>query len=202
MAARTEPTLTPKFRLAWPNLAKTNDKGKYSISMLFDKDTDIKALKRLVAECIKGEWGDKFKPAQLTLPFKDGNLKTDDDGNVRPEYEDVTYADANTKFSLVILDGTNGKKPIPAAEVEGAVYAGCYCIAQVSAYAWEHKDEKTNKVIKRGVSFQLENLMKMGDGERLGGGTRHSAEDAFADVEVEASFEDASNYNDDDGYDL
>lgn len=79
------------------------------------------------------------------------------------------------------------------------MYGGCYCIAQVNAYAWEYTEK--GKVMKRGVSLGLMNLMKVRDGERLGGGKRISAEDAFADVEVEASSDDPSNYTNDD-YDL
>ncbi len=196
MSFRTEPKLTPVFRLSWPNISKPGDNGKYSLTMIFPPEADLKDLKKMVVDCIRGEWGEKYKIAQLTLPFKDGNNKTNDEGEVYPEFADATYCDANTKFVPTVLDGTRGKRQIPTADVESEVYAGCYCIAQIAAYAWEYKEEKSNKVIKRGVSFQLENLMKYKDGERLGGGgKRFSAEDAFAGVEVDASADDPSNYN-------
>ena len=55
-----DPILTPKFRARWVNLSEPDDKGKFSITMLFDKDADLKALKTMVIACIKDKWGDKF----------------------------------------------------------------------------------------------------------------------------------------------
>lgn len=197
MSYSTDPILTPVGRVSWPALAKPDDNGKYGLTMIFDSEADLKKLKALVDECIKGEWGDKYKPAQLSLPFKNGNDKTDDEGNVRPEYKDCTLATMGTKYAVTVLNPA--KKPIPTAQLEAEVYGGCYCIAQVNAYAWEYTEK--GKVMKRGVSLGLMNLMKVRDGERLGGGKRISAEDAFADVEVEASSDDPSNYTNYD-YDL
>ena len=197
MSYSTDPILTPVGRVTLPALAKPDDNGKYGLTMIFDSEADLKKLKAMVDECIKVEWGSKYKPAQLSLPFKNGNDKTDDEGNVRPEYAGCTLATMGTKYAVTVLNPA--KKPIPTAQLEAEVYGGCYCIAQVNAYAWEYTEK--GKVMKRGVSLGLMNLMKVRDGERLGGGKRISAEDAFADVEVEASSDDPSNYTNDD-YDL
>ena len=188
-----DPILTPKFRARWTQLAEPDEKGKYSITMLFPKDADLKPLKALIIAAIKDKWGDKFKPSQLSLPLKDGNEKINADGEVYAEYVDTTWATASTKYAVTVLDATKGKKPIPTAELKSAVYDGCYCIAQVSAYGWEYKDDKTGKVIKRGVSLRLENLLKYADGEQIGGGgKRQKAEDAFADVVADS--DDPNNY--------
>ena len=189
-----DPILTPKFRARWTNLVEPNEKGQFNVTMLFPKDSDLKALKALVVATIKDKWGDKFKPAQLSLPFKDGNEKVNNEtGEVYAEYQDTIWATASTKYAVTVLDATNGKKPIPTAELKSAVYDGCYMIAQVGAYGWEFKDDKSGKVIKRGVSLQLENLLKYADGEPIGGGgKRQKAEDAFA--EVAAGSDDPANY--------
>ena len=188
-----DPILTPKFRARWTQLAEPDEKGKYSITMLFPKDADLKPLKALIIAAIKDKWGDKFKPSQLSLPLKDGNEKINADGEVYAEYVDTTWATASTKYAVTVLDATKGKKPIPTAELKSAVYDGCYCIAQVSAYGWEYKDDKTGKVIKRGVSLRLENLLKYADGEQIGGGgKRQKAEDAFADIAADS--DDPANY--------
>lgn len=188
-----DPILTPKFRARWTQLAEPDEKGKFSITMLFPKDADLKPLKALIIAAIKDKWGDRFKPSQLSLPLKDGNEKINADGEVYAEYVDTTWATASTKYAVTVLDATNGKKPIPTAELKSAVYDGCYCIAQVSAYGWEYKDDKTGKVIKRGVSLRLENLLKYADGEQIGGGgKRQKAEDAFADVAADS--DDPANY--------
>jgi hypothetical protein len=188
-----DPILTPKFRARWTQLAEPDERGRFSITMLFPKDADLKPLKALIIAAIKDKWGDRFKPSQLSLPLKDGNEKINADGEVYAEYVDTTWATASTKYAVTVLDATKGKKPIPTAELKSAVYDGCYCIAQVSAYGWEYKDDKTGKVIKRGVSFRLENLLKYADGEQIGGGSnRQKAEDAFADVA--AGSDDPANY--------
>lgn len=189
----TDPILTPKFRARWTNLVDADEKGKFNITMLFPEGSDLKPLKALVVACIKDKWGDKFKPTQLSLPFKDGNEKINQEtGEVYAEYKDTTWATASTKYAVTVLDATKGKKPIPAADLKAAVYDGCYCIAQVGAYGWEYKDDKTGKVIKRGVSFQLENLLKYADGEPIGGGKKYDAADAFADIAADA--DDPANY--------
>lgn len=183
-----DPILTPKFRARWVNLVEADEKGKFNITMLFSKDADLKPLKALIIAVIKDKWGDKFKPNQLSLPLKDGNEKVNaETGEVYAEYVDTTWATASTKYAVTVLDATKGKKPIPTAELKAAVYDGCYCIAQIGAYGWEYKDDKSGKVIKRGVSFQLENLLKYADGEPIGGGgKRQKAEDAFADIAADS----------------
>jgi hypothetical protein len=196
--ANSEAILTPKFRTRWTNLVEPDDKGKFSLTMLWPKDSsDLTALKTLVKATIKEAWGDKFKFSQLVLPFKDGDEKTNaETGEVYEEYVGTTWASCATKFAPTVLDGTKGKKPIPTAELASAVYDGCWMVAQVSAYSWEYKDEKTKKVVKRGVSFQLENLLKYADDVQIGGGgKKYKAEDAFAAVEVDA--DNPSNYEDD-----
>lgn len=184
----TDPILTPKFRARWTNLVDADEKGKFNITMLFPEGSDLKPMKALVVACIKDKWGDKFKPAQLSLPFKDGNEKINQEtGEVYAEYKDTTWATASTKYVVTVLDATKGKKPIPTAELKAAVYDGCWCIAQVNACGWEYKDDKSGKVIKRGVSLQLENLLKYADGEPIvGGGKRHKAEDAFKDIAADS----------------
>lgn len=193
MAYSTEPILSPVGRICWPNLTQPDKNGKYGLTMIFEKGTDLKALKAMVGECIREEWNGRFKPEQLELPFKDGNKKVDDNGDVRPEYVDATLVTVGTKFALsTVLDPR--KKAIPTAQLDAEVYPGCYCIAQVNAYAWEYKEG--NKVMKRGVSLGLMNLMKVREGERLGGGKRYDAEDAFADVTAAADgSENPQNYD-------
>ena len=70
--------LTPKFRVSFPNVFKAhsfnNSDPFYSITMLFDKDTDISALKKIANAAKKEKWGDK-PPKGLRSPFRDGNEK-------------------------------------------------------------------------------------------------------------------------------
>lgn len=148
---------TEKFRVSFPELfeAKSFNEGdaKYSIQMLFDKKTDLTKLKNAVKLAAQKKWGDKPLKG-LVLPFKDGNEK-DLEG-----YENTTVVGASTKFAPAVVAAN--KTPITNPE---ELYAGCYARAYLQAYAWEYK--QGNVVMKRGVSFTLNAVQKLGEGERL-----------------------------------
>lgn len=150
--------ITPKFRLSFPELfepkAFDGQAPKYSIQMLFDKKTDLSPLKAAVKKAIVDKWGQN-PPKGLVLPFKDGNEK-DLEG-----YEDKIVVSASTKFKPQVVD--QKVEPILVAD---DIYAGCYARAAINAYAWEYKNAK-GQVMKRGVSFNLESVQKLAEGERF-----------------------------------
>jgi len=57
--------ITPKFRVSFPSVftSKSFDGGeaKYSVVMLFPKETDLKDLKRAVHNVATAKWGPKEK---------------------------------------------------------------------------------------------------------------------------------------------
>ena len=178
--------ITPVFRLSYPHvwepvfnqLAKREE---YSIQMLFDKKekAGLNAMAALVGELIawKG-WGKEARK-----PFIDGDTKKDSAG--------VLYSEKNpcnkgmiilrswSKQAPGVVDPT-GKHPITQHD---EIYGGCYCKAQLNAYAYEQAGN-------RGVSFGLLHLQKVKDGEPFGNRTR--AEDAFAPVENAGEIESSS----------
>ncbi len=178
--------ITPVFRLSYPHvwepvfnqLAKREE---YSIQMLFDKKekAGLNAMAALVGELIawKG-WGKEARK-----PFIDGDTKKDSAG--------VLYSEKNpcnkgmiilrswSKQAPGVVDPT-GKHPITQHD---EIYGGCYCKAQLNAYAYEQAGNK-------GVSFGLLHLQKVKDGEPFGNRTR--AEDAFAPVENAGEIESSS----------
>jgi len=174
---------TPKFRVSFPSVFKAtsfqDQAPKFSVQMLFDKRTDIKPLKAAAALAIKNKYGDKI-PKGLTMPFKDGNDK-DLEG-----YGDTIVVNASSKFQPGLIDRNKN-----AILNEADFYPGCYARADVRAIVYEVTDPKRpNVVLKRGVSFQLNHIQKLEEGENLGG--RTSAEDAFDDVSD--SSDDSSSY--------
>lgn len=186
MAAKVNPlkVVTPKFRVSFPQVfeAKSfqNQPPKFSIQMLFDKKTDLTALKKVVNLAIKEKWGDKA-PKGITLPFKDGNDKELDG------YEDKIVVSAASKFKPQVVD-----QKVEQIEAQDDFYAGCYARAAIAAYAWELKEGKA--VLKRGVSFNLESVQKLSDGERFV--KRSEASDDFDEVEDDSN--DKSNYESED----
>jgi hypothetical protein len=177
--------VTPKFRLSFPELfepkAFENQAAKYSCQMLFDKKTDLSSLKNVVKKAIKDKWGEN-PPKGLTLPFKDGNEK-DLEG-----YQDMIVVSAASKFRPQVVD-----QKLEAILTADDIYAGCYARAAVNAYAWEYKNAK-GQVMKRGVSFNLESLQKLAEGERFV--KRPDASETFDSVDDGS--DDVSNYASDD----
>lgn len=177
--------VTPKFRLSFPELfepkAFENQAAKYSCRMLFDKKTDLSPLKNVVKKAIKDKWGET-PPKGLVLPFKDGNEK-DLEG-----YEDTIVVSAASKFRPQVVD-----QKLEAILTADDIYAGCYARAAINAYAWEYKNAK-GQVMKRGVSFNLESLQKLAEGERFV--KRPDALETFD--AIDDGSDDISNYASDD----
>ena len=67
---------------------------------------------------------------------------------------------------------------------EGELYAGCY--ARMSVHAYAYAPTKENPQIKTGVSFGLNNVQKVADGEPLGGMSSRP-EDDFEPVQTDAA---------------
>jgi len=163
--------LTPEFRVAFPRVfkpseAKAGFDSKYSVVMLFPKNTDLKELKRAAFNAATEKWGAKEKwPKNLKLPFRDGDEKADLSG-----YAGHIFINATSKDRPGVVD----QKRAPITETDGAFYAGCYARATVIAFAYDNMGNK-------GVSFALQNLQKLRDGEQFSG--RRRAEDEFDEVD-------------------
>lgn len=182
--------ITPKFRLSFPELfqakAYEDQAAKYSIQMLFDKKTDLTEMKSVVKKAAKEKWGDN-PPKGILMPFKDGNEKE------LEGYENKIVVSAGSKFKPQIVD--QKREPILAQD---DIYAGCFARAAIAAYAWEHKN-KQGKILKRGVSFNLESVQKLADGEPFV--KRPDASEDFD--EVDDGSDDSDNYeSEDDDFDL
>lgn len=185
--------VTPEFRVAFPAVftAKRMDetdpasKAKFSIVMLFrvkadpkkpdEKVADLTPLKVAARQAIVDQWGpDATKWPTKTIdvngvatvvsairsPFRKGTEKQYDgyDGNV----EFVTA-------SSLIRPGLIRQDRQQIMDIN-EFYGGCYAIATVRPYAYSVKGNM-------GVTFQLDNLMKMRDGDPFSG--KASAENDF-----------------------
>lgn len=166
--AKLKTVKTPKFRVSFPHVfephAFEKNEPKYSMVMLFPKDTDIKSLKIACNAAAAQKWGnDSTKwPKNLRLPFRDGNEKTDLQG-----YEGNIFVSASSKNKPGLVD--QKLQPILA---ENDFYAGCYARAELQAFAYDTNGNK-------GVSFALQNVQKLAEGEPFSG--KKKAEDTFND---------------------
>jgi len=176
--------MTPVFRVSFPQVfeaKKINDEGKakYGLTMLFtmaeiNKNPDEKKKwDAMIAACktIAAEKWPKKMPANLQNPFRKGEEKEQYQGYGAG----VIFISATTTTRPGLVDQSMSKIIAPEE-----FYAGCYARATVNPYAWEFMG-------KTGVSFGLQNIQKVRDGEPFGG--RTLAEDDFSALE---------NLNDDD----
>lgn len=141
---------------------------KYSVSILIpksDKETIAKINKAIEAAKEQGKankFGGKI-PGNLKLPLRDGDVDRPDDETYAGHY----FINANCKQKPGIVN-KNCQPIMDSTEF----YSGCYGRASVSFYAFN-----TNG--NRGIAAGLNNLMKLADGDPLGGRSR--AEDDFKD---------------------
>lgn len=202
---------TPQFRLSFPYITKqkknkkTNEDAGYGISALIPKSdkttsTFLKTLRDEVKAVLRAKFGENI-PNKLRKEFKDNPgypMRDGDDKDLfetwRPEYEGHWVATLNAgKNQPGCLVRRLGAKALNAQELEQEFYAGCYCIASVNVYAYDNES--------KGASIGLQNLIKMSDGDPLGG-TRMAAENDFDDL-LDGAGEDAddldgSDYDEDD----
>lgn len=172
--------MTPVFRASYPKLFKPelnkmNNKTEYSVVALFDKGADLSKLKAAVeAVLVENLGADKTKwPKNLKSPFRDQADK---------EKEGVMPS-GHEKGAIFLTLKSQQKPGVVDAAVqpiidESEVYAGCHLQATVRA---GYYDQAGN----RGVSFYLQNVQKVKDGEPLSG--RANAQSEFAPVENSAN---------------
>lgn len=157
--------LTKPFRVSFPKLEKAETFGdskdpKFELTALISKDDDISEFKKLMNEAIVEKWSDpKKRPPVKNLwnPIRDGSEEKPD----LPGYDGNWFI----KFSRM---EKAGRPPVVDRDMNpimdyNEVYAGCWARATVTCFAWHHL-----KTGKKGVSFTLEGVQKIKDGEAFG----------------------------------
>jgi len=176
--------VTGKVRFSYANVwePKASDDGekKYSVSLIIPKSdkTTIKKIREAI-EAAKKAGIAKFNgkiPANLKIPLRDGDEEREDEN-----YKNSFFVNANGKIKPGIID-KYGKAITDPADF----YSGCYGRASITFYAFNSNGNK-------GIACGLNNLLKLEDGEPLGGIGK--AEDDFADfIEKETNdFDEADN---------
>lgn len=146
--------------------------GKYMTNVLIPSgETEtLNAIRKAIAEAkaegLKKKWGGK-EPKKLDLPLRDG----DDRDKDIDTYAGQMYLNAKCSSRPGIVDPR--KNPIVD---EDEVYSGIWAVVSVTFYPYDSNGNK-------GVACGLNNVMKVADGERLGG--RSSVESDFADIDIE-----------------
>jgi len=170
--------ITPVAMLSYPYIDQPQkaqnpgDEPKFSAAFVFAKDADLTQLKQEVIAAAEARWPGKgaemLRKGQLRSPFRyDAEAKGYPEGSV--------FINARTKTKPQVVyahkDPATGKAAImPAEKIKQELYPGCFVRASVVPFAY---DKSGNK----GISFALNNIQKVRDGERIDG--RAKAEDEF-----------------------
>lgn len=169
----TTKVVTGKVRLSYVHVFEpfsNNDDQpeKYSCVILIPKsDTKtlgaIKKAQEAAAEAGKQKTFNGKIPNNLKTTLHDG----DEDGDLErnPEYEGHMFMSVSSKTRPGIVD-RNVQPILDSTEV----YSGCFARVSINAFAY-------NTQGNRGISFGLNHIQKLEDGDYLGGRSR--AEDDF-----------------------
>jgi hypothetical protein len=169
--------ITPTFVASYPKIFKAeknelSGKDEFSVVALFKKGEDLALLKKEAEAVLVEEFGaDKTKwPKGLKSPFRDQSDREKDGVMPAGHEKGAIFITLKTGYKPQVVDAN--VQPILD---ESEIYAGCICRASVRA---SYFDKAGNK----GVSFYLQNLQKVKDGEPIGGGKK-AASAEFAPVE-------------------
>jgi len=151
------------FFEAWP---EEDANAKYSVSILIDKEDS--ATQKAIREAIENakqqgikKFGSVFKGPKVHDPVHDGDEEKEGD---------ETYA------GKLYINCSNKKKPqvvdinLDRIEDEDEIYSGCYGRITVNFYPYSMNGNT-------GIAASLQNVQKLEDGERLGGGQRSAVAD-------------------------
>lgn len=161
--------LTPEFRVSFPYVFKPQKplspggKEKYTITMLFPKGEELKAMKAAAQAVLVEKYGeDQAKwPKGIRSPFKDQGDK---------EYEGY-------EAGAICITANSDQRPglvdqnVQDIIEERQFYPGCYARAEVRPFVYETKGDNGG-ILNRGVSFGLQNIQKLREGDPLGGRSR------------------------------
>jgi len=173
--AVAQPTkvITGTVRLSYAHLFEPfsfNDdqEPKYSVVLLIPKSdkATIKKIKAAQKAALEQGKSSKFNgkiPTNWSNTLRDGDEEKDLEDN--PEFAGHYFMTVSAKTRPGIVD-RNVQPILDSTEV----YSGCYARASINAFPYSVSGNK-------GVSFGLNHIQKLKDGEPLGG--RSNAEDDF-----------------------
>ncbi|BEG98132.1 DUF2815 family protein [Bacteroides sedimenti] len=163
--------VTGKVRFSYahvftPHAIEEGQEPKYSVSIIIpkkDKKTIAKIreeIEKLTKEFLQAKGLTKL-PAKFYIPLRDGDEEREDD----PAYANSMFLGASSKRKPQIVD--DSVQPIIDSD---EFYSGCYGRASINLFLFD-------KAGNKGIGVGLNNLQKLEDGERLGGGS--TAEEDF-----------------------
>ena len=173
---------TPAFTGSFVNLVKPkawqDKEAKYSILMLFEKNADLTHMRAAMIEAAKEKWGENAKKIvespKFLSPFREQGEMVSKSGELytgmKPGCICVNASKYESWGRPQVVD-TENRELLDASEL----YSGAIYRATVVAWAYDNS--------KMGVSFNIENVQKLAEGDRLGGKIA-TANDDFEPIET------------------
>lgn len=163
------PPGTASYAFVWkPQPSMTvGQEPKFAITLVVSKKVDLEPLKNACRTAAIKKFGDKadklIRIGKIKLPFRDGDEEREDD----ELYAGKIFFAAKSNQQPRVVD--EDLQPITD---QFEFYSGCKCRISVWPYGYDVNGNK-------GVAFSLNNVQKLGDGERLSG--RQAPEDEFGE---------------------
>ena len=164
----TSKIITPTGTLSYPNLAKpravqAGQKEKYGVALVFPPGADLDALK-MAALAIATDKCGGLEKAKTMIKVGSIHWPFNSDWEKKGYPEGSTYINArsdNKPGACYAYPGEDGKPASMAdADIEKELYPGAQVRLSVTAFWFD-------KGLKKGVSFGLNNVQKLGEGPRL-----------------------------------
>lgn len=176
--------ITPRATLSYPFLAEPqkDDKGKekYSCALVFAKGTDLTALRNALVDAAKAKWGNKVKIGKVEYTIEEAIEKGKLRLPFRTDAEEKGYPAGSTFINVrsekkpgavfAWADETGRPARIPQDKIAEELYPGAIVRASLSPFGYDREGNI-------GITFGLNNVQKLAEGERLDG--RKAAEDEF-----------------------
>ncbi len=180
--------ITPEFRVSYPHVFKAHapkegDKPKFSVTMLFPKDTDLKGT--YIAGYDEDDGTPLLKPRSLKSVIKNAKVVEfgpeenwpDDLESPVTDGDDPKHADKEGYAGNWVIKASTSEDQRPSvvdengkaisSEDGGKFYPGCWARAYVYAYVYYYPNRQ--KPMKKGVSFILDHVQKLRDDKSFGG---------------------------------
>lgn len=177
MSAKNSPTyvVTGRARASYvnvfqPRLNELSGREEFGLTLLVPKsDTETIAKLRAAANAAReAKWGSK-PPAGLHSPIHDGDGMKPNGGEYGEECRGHWVVNVKSRDRPHVVD-ENVQPIVDPSEFQ----SGDYCRVSLRAFGYDNR--------RKGVSFGLNNVQRMGRGDSLNG--RRRAEDEFGPAET------------------
>jgi Protein of unknown function (DUF2815). len=191
MSTATTKVISPIAILSYPHLAapqpSTDGKPpKYSATLIFTPETladpkekaFFEGMQKAALAAIETKWPGKAQQMLQSETFKKGFRRDAEAKNYPPGSIFVNVRSSQQPGIVYAHAGPDGKpERMPLEKIKDEMYPGVIVRASLAAFAYDNNGNK-------GVSFGLNNLQKLRNGERMDG--RVAAENEFtADLSAE-----------------